>query len=211
MSEVKCIKIDVVVGEKYSHLLVLSITESRYPMALCRCDCGKEKRIRVSSIRFRFTHSCGCYRKRSKTKHGMKGTPEYKVWKGINARCNNPNGAGWANYGGRGISVCQRWSGEHGFSNFISDMGLRPSDKHTIDRIDNNGNYEPKNCRWATRSQQMMNTRKSRMMTFDGCTKSMKQWSIDLGIPYGRILNRVHRGHSVENSLWVGFLPRGLK
>jgi hypothetical protein len=89
---------------------------------------------------------------------------EYLVWCHIHTRCNNPKNKDWANYGGRGITVCERWDD---FENFLADMGLKPSPKHQIDRIDNDGNYEPSNCRWATKVQQANNTRRNRSLTID--------------------------------------------
>jgi len=91
------------------------------------------------------------------SRHGYTGTSEYDAWRHMIQRCHNPNDISWKNYGGRGISVCERW--RHSFDNFIEDIGPKPSFKHTLDRINNDGNYEPTNCRWATRQEQVANTR----------------------------------------------------
>ena len=94
--------------------------------------------------------------------HGLRGIPEYNVWAGMKDRTGNSNSAAYKNYGGRGIKVCDRWLSS--FSNFIEDMGRRPSDKHTIERVDNDGNYEPRNCIWATRDVQSKNQRPKQLM-----------------------------------------------
>lgn len=132
-------------------------------VALCRCDCGSEKEIRIAHLKTGSVKSCGCYqRERMRTvglKHGLGKTPEWWAWRGAKSRCQDPASASWANYGGRGITICARWGGRGGFPAFFADMGPRPSPGHSLDRIDNNGNYEPGNCRWATRSQQRQNQR----------------------------------------------------
>lgn len=102
-------------------------------------------------------------------------TPEYAAWSDIKRRCGNPSFKHFKHYGGRGICVCARWLAS--FSNFLADVGLRPSKKHSIDRIDNNGNYEPGNCRWATRHEQMSNTRRNHLVTFEGQTRTITDWA----------------------------------
>jgi len=122
----------------------------------CVCDCGSEFVAGGSHIKNGDTSSCGCLRREIHTKHNGSHLPEYAVWEGIIQRCTNPNSTFYEYYGGRGITVCDRW---RDFGNFFEDMGERP-DKLTIDRIDGNGNYEPGNCRWASRKDQVHHLRK---------------------------------------------------
>lgn len=137
--------------------------KKKNPYWLYRCICGKEKIIFQGSVNSGVTKSCGCYGKKFRsiftTKHGESSTKtitrEYKIWSGMKQRCYNPKNNRYAYYAGRNIKVCDRWL--HSYKNFLHDMGRRPSSRHSLDRIDNNKDYCPENCRWATMKQQQSN------------------------------------------------------
>lgn len=124
---------------------------------------------------------------------------EWYSWRNMNARCYGRARPDFAYYGGRGITVCDRW--RESFAAFLADMGLRPTPQHSLDRIDNHGNYEPGNCHWATRTEQMRNTRGVRLLTHDGLTLTMSAWAERTGIKYGTIVSRLYHGWSIQRTL----------
>ena len=160
------------VGQRFGRLTVITRAASKKRWKTsweCRCECGAFVTVSAMQLRQGETRSCGCLNRdaaaeRQRT-HGLSETPEYRVWGYIYTRCYNKSRADWPRYGGRGIMMCDRWrlgeNGASGFECFLADMGKRPSPKHSIDRINNDGDYEPMNCRWATRSEQMRNTHRS--------------------------------------------------
>lgn len=122
---------------------------------------------------------------------GGKNTPTYHVWQDMLKRCSNPNAQGYERWGGRGIKVCERW---RKFENFLADMGQRPNAELSLDRIDNNGNYEPGNCRWATWEEQCSNRRDNRLLTVNGVTQTLTRWATQIGINPITLRTRIRRG-----------------
>jgi hypothetical protein len=146
------------------------------------------------------TKSCGCFRKESVTKHGQYRSVEYAAWRNILSRCDNPKDKRYANYGGRGIQVCERWKS---FENFLSDMGTRPGLNYSIERIDNGGHYEPGNCKWATIAEQSRNKRSTVFMTIDGRTMIAADWARETGTPYRTLLSRIKAGWTDEDAVRI--------
>ena len=126
--------------------------------------------------------------------HKMTGTPEYKAWKNMKARCFNPNTKNYSDYGGRGITICDRW--KNSFQNFLADMRSRPTAKHSLDRIDNDGDYSAENCRWATRVEQANNKSTNRLITIGCVTLTIAQWTKEMGFSERVIYNRLEDGWS---------------
>ena len=178
----------------------------RFPRVLCSCDCGNEVTVRESALRSGNTKSCGCLHREvaaetclSRVAHGLKGIPEYRTWGHIIQRCTNPNNKAWHHYGGRGIRVCDRW--RNSIDAFLEDMGRRPGPEYSIDRIDNDGNYEPGNCRWATKKVQQRNKRDNRLITCRGRTQCLGAWAEEAGIRWHTLRERLRRGWTVERAI----------
>lgn len=200
-------------GQRFERLLVVCFagrTAKDQVAWECLCDCGKtcyrtshELRNKVERSRRR---SCGCLaldatKERSIT-HGKTKTPEYQSWRTMIERCENPNATGYENYGGRGIKICESW--RKSFASFFQDMGKRPGLDYQIDRIDNDGNYEPTNCRWATIKEQANNRRKPKprlVIAFNDMELTIEQWAERLGISVNTIYARRWKGWPVERVL----------
>ncbi len=193
-------------GQIYGRLTVLSFAGCKYGEAfwLCRCDCGFDTLVLGSSLQTGHTKSCGCKRRECgatiNKRHGMWNTPIYHCWSDMKCRCVNCDHIDYPDYGGRGICVCSKWL--ESFEAFLADMGPRPSSKHSLDRIDNEGNYEPANCRWATQIQQHRNCRRNHQLTFQGKTQCLVEWAEEMGINRLTLSARLlSYGWSVERAL----------
>jgi len=176
---------------------------------LCQCICGNTKIVRGSDLRRGFVSSCGCMAGYHKPIHGYTATKIYWVWQGMLNRCRNKNNASYKNYGGRGISVCKRWQNPDGFPNFLHDMGEPPTHKHSIDRIDNDGNYSAENCRWATRHQQARNSRHMTIVTIDGVSRHLVDYLSEYRVSYRLYWERINRGWSQSEAIRTAPLPHG--
>ena len=155
------------VGQRFGRLSVIGRVPSPpagnhrgHAYWLCRCECGRDVSVRADRLRSGETSSCGCLRIGQKTINGGRNSPEYEPWRSAKRRCFNPKNEHFDRYGGRGITMCPEW--RDSFEAFLRDVGPRPSPRHSIDRINNDGNYEPGNVRWATKREQMLNTSRSR-------------------------------------------------
>lgn len=177
-----------------------------FTLWLCKCnDCGHEFTARTGAINYGDAACAPCSYKRKVT-HGMVESMEYKSWRSMKSRCLNPKDDNYADYGGRGISVSQEWV--NSFETFFADMGRKPSSKHSIERIDVNGNYEPSNCRWATMTEQANNRRNNTRLTFRGITLNQKEWCNKLGLCESTVHNRILKGMSIEDALTIPVRPK---
>lgn len=155
----------------------------------CVCECGNEKAVPLAALRSEKSKSCGCHNLDVHTKHGMSRTSIYVTWASMIYRCTNKNSTHYSSYGGRGITVCERWKS---FENFYADVGDAPEGR-TLDRIDNDKGYEPSNIRWATRKEQQRNTRATTKTVINGETKPSSEWSELLGISIHAIRHKYPR------------------
>lgn len=181
-------------GDKIGNCIFISeaYTKDWNRYANFKCQCGKEFVSLISKVKRLHTRSCGCLVGKTlanmNTTHGKSKTTEFNVWVGMNQRCHNPNNERYDQWGGRGITVCERW--RNSFSNFYKDMGIRPKGL-TLDRRDNNKGYSKDNCKWSTQKEQSNNRRSNVNITYNGETRTLKQWTEYLGLSYDKIVQRV--------------------
>lgn len=190
-------------GQRYDRLVVVerlpakskTDTNARW---ICRCDCGRATIAYGQDLARGKVKSCGCLNAERIMQHGMSDTHVYAVWQAMLQRCENPKSQAYANYGGRGIAVCDRW---HKFEGFFSDMGNRPKG-YSLDRRDNNGPYSPENCRWATTTTQANNQRRNRVITIYGRSRTFAEWAKYAGLDWYTLRERLDRcGWDLERAL----------
>ncbi len=184
-------------NKKFNRLTVLSyIKDSKW---LCKCICGKLSIAKSYDIRTSIVVSCGCYKaekaKETHTKHGHTNketgiTATYRSWDGMIQRCTNENNKAYNNYGGRGIIVCKQWLK---FNQFLIDMGEKPKGRYSLERVNNDGNYEPTNCKWILLSKQHNNKRTNFLITYKNKTQTLSQWANQLNMHRGTLRNRIVR------------------
>jgi hypothetical protein len=175
-------------GQRFGSLVVAARAESAGGQAKwrCRCDCGAETIVSGGDLRSGHSKSCGC----AIPRHGLGRPPEYEVWKAMRRRCENPRDRDYPHYGGRGIAVCERW---RRFATFWADMGPRPTPGHQIERRDNDEGYSPENCTWATKVEQMANTRRSRRFAVGDESLTAAEYARRTGVAYSTAYSQLTR------------------
>lgn len=202
------IQIKDITGNRYGRLVVLRFIKTddkRRSLWECQCDCGKTVIVQKNNLTSGNTKSCGCLSSSLKTTHNKSKSRLYSVWHGMKQRCLNPNVEEYKNYGGRGIKICPEWMDFETFYQWAISNGFienSPKGQNTIDRIDVNGNYEPLNCRFVNMSVQSNNTRRNKLLTYQGRTQTISQWANEIGINRRTLEARIVDYHwSVEKAL----------
>jgi len=201
-------------GKRFGRLLVIAFSGERNksgkPLWDCQCDCGKTHRASTENLNKGGVKSCGCLAsditRARLLKHGHAKGDLYRIWERMISRCHNPADLAFRYYGERGIIVCDRW--RESVDAFITDMGPRPSRKYSVNRKDNNGNYEPSNCEWATDLEQARNSRRNRRITIDGKTQCLSAWLEHFGLEASVFHSRLKRDWSELEAISI---PAGTK
>lgn len=199
------------INKKINHWIILRLIPKdeapsrRKYYALAKCKCGTIKPVLSEKIFTGASKSCGCARNEALTTHGFTSSAkggnsrEYSIWNSMKQRCLNKKNKQYPEYGGRGVSVCERW--KNSFENFYSDMGERPFKGASLERINNNKGYSPDNCKWADRNTQNNNKRNNRPITINGTTKNLGQWASEFGVSHSTIIQRIKAGWDVERAI----------
>lgn len=188
-------------GQKFGRLTVIERVENKgnHVVWRCHCDCGSEITVRKDHLLTGATQSCGCLKREVHTKHGVCGTKTYYHWGCIVQRCTNPKNPNYKNYGGRGIKICDEWRNNvQAFYDYISSLPHFGEEGYSLDRIDNNGNYEPNNLRWADRKTQDRNKRTNHTVEFKGVTMTVAEAAEKSGINKNTLLKRIRKGDRGE-------------
>ncbi len=189
------------IGKKFGKLTIMCRVNGKgHVIVRCRCECGSELNVWRHNLTSGRTIRCRECRRTEKTIHGLQNTPEWNSWVAMRQRCLNPKNDHYPRYGGRGIKICDRWSD---FRKFLADMGNKPSGDHSIGRIDNDGDYTPKNCEWQTRDDQANNMSHSKFLEIDGVRMTAAQWAKKMSIGYAAVLGRLERGWSPRDAVMI--------
>ncbi|WP_404407675.1 hypothetical protein [Jeotgalibacillus malaysiensis] len=198
------------VGEQFGRLTVkrfIGTNKHWHGIWECECVCGNITNVHYSNLYSGITKSCGCLKREStikrNTKHGLSGgeknaTRLYRIWLHMRGRCLSIKNLDYKHYGARGISICKEWNDYKSFYDWSMESGYQ--ENLTIERINNDGNYEPSNCRWATRKEQARNTRMTIYVEYEGETKTLWEWAEVLKINYQTLKMRLHRGWTTEEA-----------
>jgi hypothetical protein len=196
-------------GQVFGQLTVVSYAGKRNGKNAwnCQCSCGNHTVVERGALRSGNSKSCGCGRLRAITTHKGTYTKEYRIWIAMKTRCLKSKSRWFHRYGGRGITVCDRWL--NSFASFFADMGPRPSKRHSIDRKDNDGPYSPENCRWATKKEQAQNSSIPKFVTAFGESLCIADWAKRLGVHPVTIGNRLRNGWDAERAVSTPRLHSG--
>lgn len=194
-----------ITGQRYGRLVVLGPVgrAGNHIKWLCLCDCGNTAHALGFNMHTGSTTSCGCYRAdRVTTADGHTAHPLYRIWKAMLQRCNEPTCGGYEHYGARGIRVWEEWSQSFvAFKHFVETLPNYGHKGVSIDRINNNGNYEPSNVRWSTRVEQAQNTSRNKYLTYNGKSQCQQSWAKEYGIHSSTLAGRLQRGWDMERAL----------
>ena len=194
-----------ITGQRFGRLIALGPVgknDNSNVIWLCVCDCGKITNVVGDYLRKGGTRSCGCLSQESRTVHGMRGTAIYRIWSHIKGRCINQSDNAYASYGGRNIHICDEW--RHDFQAFYDYVSALPDygkKGYSIDRIDNDGDYEPGNVQWSSSKQQSRNRRSNILLTYAGKTQCVADWADELGIKKTVLYDRIYNGWTAEKIL----------
>ena len=193
-------------GQVFGRLTALSqVSQTGKSVWLCLCTCGGKKHILACNLKSGAIESCGCLQKENRTTHGLSKNPLYNTWANMIKRCTEPNSRSFADYGGRGITVDPRWKN---FANFLEDMEPTHKSGLTLDRIDNDGNYEKLNCRWTSHKEQTWNRRSNRVVSYQNQDKSLAEWCEILKLTYSLVQQRIKKGWTPEQAFELPYGSR---
>jgi hypothetical protein len=201
-------------GQRFARLTAEAYMGPRQKQWKCRCDCGNETFASGYELKKGKRISCGCVFRANdpdhpRKTHGMKRSPEYMIWVQMKGRCHNPSNKSWKNYGGRGITMCERWRND--FAAFLHDMGPRPGNGHreySVERLDNNKGYEPDNCTWIPLVEQARNRRNNRLITHEGRTQYLSAWAKESKVSPEHLRGRLRDGWDFGDAI---ALPAGAR